>query len=182
MKFFKDDDFQFGLEIVLGATYHRAADVGEALATAGRIKDGDSDAWVREWLGIADRLSVAGGEAEQAGLRVSAVAYYRRAATYYATALYRFAYATDIAADRELEIWRRQRACWDRVVDLQAVPGERVTIPYEGTTLPGISSARLMPRRVSAGRWWCSTTAVTARRRRCGWRAARPRVSVAITG
>lgn len=137
MRFFKDDDFQFGLEIVLGAAYHRAADVGEALATAGRIKEGDSGAWVREWLATADRGQAAAREAEQAGHRVSAVACYRRAATYYATALQRFAYAAGDAPERELEIWRRQRACWDKVVDLQAVPGERVAIRYADTTLPG---------------------------------------------
>lgn len=137
MKYFKDDDFQFGLEIVLGATYHQAADVGEALATAERIKEGDSDGWVREWLATAGASRAAGREAEGAGRRVSAVAYYRRAATYYATALYRFAHAAGDDPGRELEIWRRQRECWDRVVDLQPAPGERVAIPYEGTTLPG---------------------------------------------
>ncbi len=137
MRYFKDDDFQFGLELVLGAAYHQAADVGEALATANRIKDEDSDAWVREWLATAGSCRAAGREAERAGHRVSAVAHYRRAATYYATALYRFAHAADNSAERELEIWRRQRECWDRVVDLQPVPGERVTIPYRGSTLPG---------------------------------------------
>jgi hypothetical protein len=137
MRFFKDDDFQFGLEIALGATYRQAADVGEALATASRIKDGDADAWVREWVATAQRLAGAAREAEDAGHRVSAVSQYRRAATYFATALYRFAYATDSAPERELELWRRQRECWDRVVDLQVVPGERVAIPYEDTALPG---------------------------------------------
>lgn len=29
-----------------------------------------------------------------------------------------------------------QRACWDKVVDLQPVPGERLTIRYQDTTLP----------------------------------------------
>jgi hypothetical protein len=137
VRFFKDDDFQFALEIVLGAAYHRAADAGEALATARRIKDGDSDGWVREWLDTAGGCQAAGRAAEEAGHRVSAVAWYRRAATYYATALYQLAHAADNTPGRQLEIWRRQRACWDRVVDLQPVPGERVTIPYEDTTLPG---------------------------------------------
>jgi hypothetical protein len=137
MRVFKDDDFQFGLELVLGATYRQAADVGEALATAARIKDGDAAAWVREWVATAERLAGAAREAEDAGRRVSAVAQYRRAATYYATALYRFAYAPDSAPERELDLWRRQRECWDCVVDLQTVPGERVTTRYEDTTLPG---------------------------------------------
>ena len=63
-----------------------------------------------------------------------------RAATYYATALYRITGATDGngngEAPRQLGLWRRQRACWEKVVDPQPVPGERVAIPYEDTTLP----------------------------------------------
>jgi hypothetical protein len=137
VKCFTDDDFQYGLELALGAAYHRAADVGEVLATAERIKDGDSDTWVHEWLSTAGGCWAAAGEAKRAGHRVSAVAHYRRAATYYATALYRFAYAADDTPGRETQIWRRQRDCWDRVVDLQARPGERLRIRYQDTTLPG---------------------------------------------
>jgi hypothetical protein len=135
--FFKNDDFQYALESVLGATYRQAADVGEALATAARVKDGDADSWLREWLATADRCLAAADEAQDAGRRVSAVAYYRRACTYYATALGLFAHTTDQTAERQLEIWRQHRRCWDSVVDLQPFAGERVTIPYEGTTLPG---------------------------------------------
>ena len=40
-------------------------------------------------------------------------------------------------ARADLELWRRQRACWERIVDLQTVPGERISIPYEDTTLEG---------------------------------------------
>ena len=93
MRFFSNDDFQYGLELALGAAYHRAADVGEVLATAERIKDEDSDAWVHEWLCTAGGCWAAAREADAAGHRVSAVAHYRRAATYYATALERFTYA-----------------------------------------------------------------------------------------
>jgi hypothetical protein len=125
-KQFKDAEFQFGLEIALGAAYRQASDVGESLATAGRIADGDADSWVNEWTATAEICQAAGAEAESAGRGVSAVAYYRRAATYYATALYRFSGATGHSPRRELELWRRQRACCDRVVDLQTVPGERI--------------------------------------------------------
>jgi hypothetical protein len=135
---FKNDDFQFGFEIALGCVYHHAADAGEVMSTAGRIKDGDDDAWVREWTATADTCWAAGEDASPAGRRVTAAAYYRRASTYYSTALYRIAGAgADGDGAQELELWRRQRAAWDRVVDLQPVPGERITIPYEGTTLPG---------------------------------------------
>ncbi len=134
---FADAEFQFGLEIALGAAYRQASDVGEALATADRITDGDADSWVNEWTATADRGATAGDEAESSGRRISALAYYRRAATYYATALYRISGTTDYSSERELELWRRQRACWERVVDLQTVPGERISIPYEDTTLEG---------------------------------------------
>ncbi len=84
---FRHDDFQFGLEIALGACQRGAADAGEVLVTAARIKDGDADAWVREWTATADAVETAGRAAAAAGRRVSALAYLRRAATYLASAL-----------------------------------------------------------------------------------------------
>ncbi|MDO8185603.1 hypothetical protein Q5424_02210 [Conexibacter sp. JD483] len=132
---FGDDDFQFGFEIALGATYRGAADVGEVLATAERIKNGDADAWVREWSATAGAAWAAAGGAEQKGRRVSALSGYRRAATYYATALHAIARSSEAA--RRDEIWRRHRACWEKVVDLTPKPGERYAIAYEQTTLPG---------------------------------------------
>ena len=131
---FHHDDFQFGFESALGATYRDLADAGEVLATASRIKDGDADSWLAEWLATAGAMWSAAGEADAACHRVSALAYYRRAATYYATALYLIAHTSE--PERQLDIWRRQRECWDRIVDRFPVPGERVAIPYEGTTLP----------------------------------------------
>jgi hypothetical protein len=130
---FGHDDFQFGLEIALGACQRGAADAGEVLVTAARIKDGDADAWVREWTATADAAEAAGRNAVGAGRRVSALAYLRRAATYLAAAL------DQIDASHEHEgkfaLWRRLRACWEQIVDLSA--GERIAIPYEGTTMPG---------------------------------------------
>jgi len=130
---FKDDDFQYGYEIALGAEYHRRADAGEVAVTAGRIKNGDRESWVREWLALADSVATSGRDAANAGHEVSGVAYLRRAATYYSTALYAIAGTEE--AENKLDIWRRGRSCWEQVVDLMGA--ERVEIPYEGTTLPG---------------------------------------------
>jgi hypothetical protein len=93
--------------------------------------------WVNEWTATQEVCQAAGACAEAAGHTVSAIAYYRRAATYYATALYRVSGTTERSSEREIALWRRQRGCWDRVVDLQPVPGERIAIPYEDTTLAG---------------------------------------------
>jgi hypothetical protein len=137
LRFFTDDDFQFGLEIVLGGAYRQAADVGEVLATAERIPDGDADAWIREWTASGDGAWGAGETARHAGRDVTALAFYRRAATYYATALYCASKAGDFGPERELATWRRQRECWEHVVDLSPAPGERLQIPYEDTALVG---------------------------------------------
>jgi hypothetical protein len=109
--------------------------VGEVLATAGRVEDGDGDSWVREWCATAERLEAGARTAEGAGNRVSARGLYLRAAGYFATGLYLITRST--APERQLEIWKRHRACWDKAVDLAAVPAERLQIPYGSTTLPG---------------------------------------------
>jgi Esterase FrsA-like len=134
-KQFDDENFQFGFELALGATYRQAADAGEVLATADRISDGDSDSWVQEWTTTAEMCQAAASQAESHRHQVSALSYHRRAATYFGSALYCFAGATDHSPTRELELWRQQRASWERMVDLMG--GQRVSIPYENTTLPG---------------------------------------------
>ena len=132
---FNHEDFRFGFEIVLGSTYRGYADVGEVLATAERVKDGDGDAWVREWCATAERLEADAQAAEGAGNRVTARGLYLRAANYLSTGLYLITHSS--APERQHELWKRHRACWDKSVDLADVPAERLQIPYEGTTLPG---------------------------------------------
>lgn len=132
---FKNEDFEFGYEIVLGSVYRGYADAGEVQATVARIKDGDGDAWVAEWRATAEAIETAAQDAETGGHRVSAHGLYLRSARYYSTALYLITHSQQ--ASRQPEIWRRQRACWDKAVDLAPVPGERLEIPYESTTLPG---------------------------------------------
>jgi S-formylglutathione hydrolase FrmB len=132
---FKHEDFQYGYELALGSAYRGYADVGEVLATAARVKDGDADGWVREWCATAERLEADARQAEGGGHRVSARGLYLRAASYFSTGLYLITHSS--TPERQLDIWKRHRACWDRFVDLAPVPGERLQVPYEGTTLPG---------------------------------------------
>ncbi len=130
---YENDDFQFGFEIILGAAQRGGSAVGEVLATAGRIRNGDAEGWLREWTATAEAAEAAGARALAAGRRITASGYFMRAANYHATALYMITH-TD-AAEQQMERWRRQRAAWDRAVDLMPVPGERITIPYEGVEL-----------------------------------------------
>lgn len=134
MLVFADDEFQFAFERALGACYRQGADVGEVLATARRITDRDADSWLYEWTATAGTVWAAAVRACWSGRRVSALAHFRRAATYYATALYLISHSTE--PDRRLDIWRRQRACWEQILDLSPVPAERLAVPYEDTALP----------------------------------------------
>jgi hypothetical protein len=61
MVVFQDREFQFAFERALGASYRGAADVGEVLATAGRITDGDANSWVHEWTSTAGEAWAAAG-------------------------------------------------------------------------------------------------------------------------
>jgi hypothetical protein len=131
---FQDPEFQFAFERALGASYRQSADIGEVLATAGRITDGDADSWLNEWTATAGAAWAMAVRARRSGRRVSALAHFRRAATYYATALYLILHSSE--PDRRLDMWRRQRACWEQILDLSPVPGERVAIAYEDRTLP----------------------------------------------
>ena len=67
--FFKDADFNFLTEIALGAAYHQAADVGEVLSTAERIRNGDARSWVGAWTATADRLAAEAARQRRPGPR-----------------------------------------------------------------------------------------------------------------
>ena len=138
---FRHEDFRFGYEIVLGSAYRGHADVGEVLSTAGRVEDGDADGWVREWSATAERLEADARRAEGDGRPVSARAAYLRAATYFSTGLYLITHSS--APGRQPELWKRHRACWDRFVDLAAVPGERPHLLHGPVRRVGGPGARL---------------------------------------
>jgi hypothetical protein len=91
----------------------------------------DADSWVGEWTATAG----AAWAAARAARGASARGHYLRAATYYAAALDQVPFGSE--PERLPDLWRRQRTCWDRAVDLFPVPGERIAIPYDGTALPG---------------------------------------------
>ena len=149
--FFKNDDFNFLTEIVLGSVYRQAADVGEVLTTVDRIHDGKARSWVQEWTATADRLAQEAAASAAASHAHSAAGQYLRASLYYSVATY----SADGTGDPGLfaSLWEKHRAAWDRFVDLDDFGGaaaERIEIPYEGTTLPGYffrSGAAGEPRR-----------------------------------
>ena len=132
---FTDREFAFELQRTLGASYSGEADIGECLATASRIKEGDFESWYSEWSKTADTFRTAGDESLAAGHRVSAMEAYYRAATYYRTA--EFFLHGNPDDPRIVETWEKSRESFRDALSLDVVPYEVVAIPYENTTLPG---------------------------------------------
>jgi hypothetical protein len=134
--FFKDSAMQFATDNALGEAYYQATDVGEVLATIAGVPNGDAKAWVTAWSATASRLAGLAREAESSGQLRSAAARWLRAASYYSQ-------ASDMAdaTGTFTELWEQHRDAWDRFVDVTTAIGdtliERITVPYEDTTLPG---------------------------------------------
>jgi hypothetical protein len=131
---FECSEFRGALGHVLAATHRGGAELAEVLATSDRIVDGDADSWLREWTATGGAAWAAARAADDAGCRDQAIGQYRRAATYYATALVFIASSSE--PELHLAIWRRQRACWNRVTELLPVPGERFALACDGLSLP----------------------------------------------
>ncbi|RKQ93022.1 hypothetical protein C8N24_2881 [Solirubrobacter pauli] len=123
---FTTDTFREGFDALLAAAAAGAADLGEVLETSARVEDGDADSWLREW-------TAAGGVAWAEANRRQDARRYLHAATYYAAPLPLIG-DTDGSVS-ETALWRRQRTCWERAVELFG--GERIALPYERATLPG---------------------------------------------
>lgn len=132
--FFKDSDFDFSLENVIGGAAVGTCDLGEALSAASRIKNGDYDSWVDEWLALGERTRLIAEGCERDGHSISARSAYLRASTYYFAAVM-FVLGSERASDAT-GFWELHRRCFERAASLH--PGwERVAIPFEGTHLDG---------------------------------------------
>jgi len=136
-RFFKSDDFEFSTELVLGSTYYRAAEVGEVLATVGRIKNGDFGSWCQEWRATAERVEDIARGAENAGRRASARDAYLRASHYWFQVAFYILGTKDGGPADLTALWRRHRDCFEAAARLAEPPWERVAIPYEQTELEG---------------------------------------------
>jgi hypothetical protein len=134
--FFEHEQFDFELKCALGGVAYGCGDVGELLATADRILDGDADSWCQEWTATAKRIETTADVCAAGGHRVSARAAYLRASVYYAQALSAVDGTKDPAA-LLIPTFRAHRHCFDAYVDLLDHPAERVEVPYEGDHLPG---------------------------------------------
>jgi pimeloyl-ACP methyl ester carboxylesterase len=137
MKFLFDDaSFSFEALRAAGFANYSGADLGEVLATAQAIPDGDEASWHREWKATAERVEEIGRKSLADGHRVSAREALLRASNYYRTAEF---YRRD-DPDRDPEVTllsARSRDTFVRAMSLFEFGFEQVSIPYQQTTLPG---------------------------------------------
>ena len=133
--FFNDEDLNYVFLIMLGGTYYRAAEVGECLAIAAQITDGDAASVVQALTTAGERVAALADKGFAAGQRLSASQAYMRAANYIFSATY---FLDRMGApDRFAATWLRHQELWDQAAALFDPPMEHVAIPYEGVTLPG---------------------------------------------
>lgn len=135
--FFKSNEC-FSYEALRAAGYsnYGGADLAEVIAICSKIRPGNEDDWVREWQKAAERAVSHARQSQAVKNDQSAYEGYLRASNYFRTA----------------EFFRRQNVENDEVsrflsessedsfieaMGLSSFTYESVTIPYEGTTLPG---------------------------------------------
>lgn len=131
---FKDTamDFVFG-SLILGSTVNHGCEIGEAFATAERIKDGDAASWQEQWIRTAALIEARGEGALAAEHDVSARDQFMRAS--YA---YRAALVAMLPNDPRIrETAGSSRGLMKRAGELMKPRLEYVEIPFEGTKLPG---------------------------------------------
>lgn len=133
--FFSDAGQDFEARVTLGHAPYGASDVGEVLATLALVEDGSDESWVTAFTALGDRLAQGAAASARAGHNVSAASAYLRAATAYGSTLN--AFAGDDDTSRLLPVFQKHRAAWIRHCELRSPAWEPVSIPYEGTTLPG---------------------------------------------
>lgn len=132
---FNNQAFSYQLLRTVGHSVYGGADIGECLATANRIEEGDLESWYREWLKMSDRIHNAAEASLQAGQQVSARQAYLRACNYYRAA--EFFLHHNPTDPRILATWQNSQTCFSKAAMLFSPTIEAVAIPYESTSLPG---------------------------------------------
>lgn len=106
--------------------------LGECVAAANAIRDGDFASWTKVWAELAERIFAQGSAAEQGGHRVTAQGLYLRASNYYRSAAF---YAVPEEPDHR-KFFMASRASFHRAIAC-GLPVEAIAIPFEGHELPG---------------------------------------------
>ncbi|MFC4350128.1 alpha/beta hydrolase family protein [Fodinicurvata halophila] len=132
---FATRDFNAQLQRGLGKSYLGAASIGEVLATAAAIHDGDTDSWHAAWRQLAEGLERRGQQEQAAGRGETARRLFLRASEAWRQAGFFHRINLDCA---ELQSsWPRAEACFRAFMALGEHAGEVLRIPFEDRSLHG---------------------------------------------
>jgi alpha-beta hydrolase superfamily lysophospholipase len=132
---FRNSLFDGQLCRTIGHGTYGGAELGECLATASQVKDGDRDSWYRAWMALADRTFAAGESSAAEGHRESARGAFLRASNYYRNA-YVFHLEVPLQALVH-DAYRRHRDAFQRAAQAMIRGPEEITVPFEDGMLPG---------------------------------------------
>lgn len=125
--------FEFNYVRALMVAGTGAADIGECSMVGHRIKDGDTESWVREWAALADKVRQSAHDALKAGQTVTAKHAFFRASNYYRAAMF----STPFTDPRQSVYLTANRECCREGGKLSTPRVEFLEIPFGSARLPG---------------------------------------------
>ena len=133
--FMEHEQMDFETQILLGCCHYGAADAGEILATVERIPSGDFEQWYQEWLALAERMQ--GNCRAVRRLRT----FGEREEGFSARRYLFFSIGCFIDGTKDpsrgVPAWKRHLTCWELFCSNLNPAAEKVSIPYEGISMPG---------------------------------------------
>jgi hypothetical protein len=141
--YFDDISFDGQLQRSVGKADSGMANVGECLAIAQQITEGDRDSWYQAWYDFATRLVSQGDEAAKAGHTVSARGAYLRAAEYFRQAF--FFHREDLDADKLRQAYSASVSAFRAALDHLDHPGRILSGAVSGYLFSPSSAGGLRP-------------------------------------
>ncbi|MCX2931239.1 prolyl oligopeptidase family serine peptidase [Mycobacterium sp. CVI_P3] len=128
---FEDPELDFQLLRHLGSAVYGGAAVGECLAVAAQIRDGQG--WTDAFAALAERQRAEAEQYAAAGHRVSARERYLHAANSFRAA----EYFSPFGAQRHVDLGLASRAAFGSAMEYDPVHIEELWLPWNGQRLPG---------------------------------------------
>ena len=108
------------------------AEINECLLAAERIKENDTESWVRAWVATAEKVAQKAAQALQASQVITARQAYLRASNYYRSAMFYLSHKDD-RLDKYLALTREY---FQKAAGLFSPPIEAIQIPFGEARLP----------------------------------------------
>ncbi len=126
----EDSEMDAQLQRTANAVCSGSADLGEVMATAGRVAPGDYDRWYSEWGSLAERTTQLADDSLRAGHQLSAAKALLRATEYWRQAI--FFIRHDLEDPRLLKGWRAHRASFRAALPLLPWCTTIAALPFDG--------------------------------------------------